>query len=97
MEYRTAGNMEKKLNRACTDTPANSLKGITLESTSAICVGRLVLRRISHGGMWRISTFQEVTSTIATNVMRSLTPKQSGATIALANTPASGRSDCQHG
>ena len=64
------------------DTPANSLREKTLESSSVCCVARSANAWPILGGMWRLSTFQEVTNMSATSVIRSLALKASGPHIA---------------
>ena len=82
------------MSRTCTVTRTKSLKGKTLESSSATCVARSAETGPIRFSMWRISTFQEVTSISVTNVMRSLTPTTNGASIAQECTPARSRSEC---
>ena len=96
-EYRSVGNMEKELNRTCMDTLAKSQREKTKENFSASCVGRSAGKGVLRWSMWRLFTFQEVASISVTNVMKSLTPRQSGAITALACTPARSQSECQYG
>ena len=76
------------------DTPARSLKGKTLGSSSATCVARSAQKGVIRLSMWRQFTFQEVTSISVTNVMRSLTPTTNGSIIAQECTPTRSRSEC---
>ena len=75
------------------NTPRKSLKGKTRESFSAVCVARSAEIRPTLSLMWKISTFQEATSTAVINVVKSLTPKTSYPSTALVFIMARSRSE----
>ena len=78
------------------NTPRKSLKGKTRESFSAVCVARSAEIRTKLSLMWKISTFQELSSMIVTNVTKNLTPRTSGPSIARWCTPTSSQSENPH-
>ena len=78
------------------NTPRKSLKGKTRESLSAVCVARSAEIRPTLSLMWKISTFQEVSSMIVTNATKNLTPRRSGPIIAHVCTPTSRQSEKLH-
>ena len=89
-------DMRVGLNLTCMHTLKNSRREKTKESSSAVFVARSVEINTKLSLMWKISTFQEVSSMIVTNATKNLTPRRSGPIIAHVCTPTSRQSEKLH-